>query len=271
MSDISYHNHTRYSDGKDGVNDMVEAAKAAGIAEFGLSDHLTITPFHDPESKAWSLAEDELDDYFQELAQAKKEHEDKGFQLRFGIEVDYFPENAIAIAAGLREHPLDYIIGSVHYVDRFPVDHTAAHWEGLGPEEITEVWRQYWQRIIGLARSGLYDIVGHLDLPKKFSFYPSVELRAEEDAALAAIRDAHMLLEINSAGLDKPCAEAYPSLSLLQRARALGIPVMAAADAHRCDKVKCNYAAVYELMERAGYDKNIRWRFQKRQRQCYSV
>jgi len=267
MTDISYHNHSRFSDGADTINDMVQAAKAAGLAEFGLSDHWVVTPFCDPEVKTWSMAHDQLDNYIAGVLQAKQDYSDDSFQLRLGLEVDFFPENAAAVVAALGDRPFDYLIGSVHFVERFSVDISADTWAPFSQEQVDAIWRQYWQRIRELAKSGLYDIVGHLDLPKKFAFYPAVDLRAEEDAALAAIRDANMVIEINSAGLDKPCAEPYPSLSLLQRACALGIPVMVSADAHRCPNVKRNFPAAYDLMARAGYDPDTRWRFNRRQRQ----
>jgi len=269
MTDISYHNHSRFSDGIDSINDMVQAAKAAGLAEFGISDHWVAAPFTDPEIKTWSMATDQLDNYIQDVLKARQNYSDSSFQVRLGLEVDFFPEDAATVVAALGDRPFDYLIGSVHYVERFSVDHSADKWAALSQERIDDIWRQYWQRIRDLARSGLYDIVGHLDLPKKFAFYPTVDLRAEEDAALAAIRDANMVIEINSAGLDKPCAEPYPSLSLLQRACTLGIPVMVSADAHRCPNVKRNFPAAYDLMARAGYDPDTRWLFNRRQRQTY--
>ena len=266
MTDISYHNHSRFSDGIDSINDMVQAAKAAGLSEFGLSDHWVVAPFTDSEVKTWSMAHDQLDNYIQNVLQARHDYSAGSFQLRLGLEVDFFPENAAAVVAALGDRPFDYLIGSVHYVERFSVDTSADTWAPLSQERIDDIWRQYWQRIRDLARSGLYDIVGHLDLPKKFAFYPTVDLRVAEDAALAAIREANMVIEINSAGMDKPCAEPYPSLSLLQRAGALGIPVMVSADAHRCANVKRNFPAAYDLMARAGYDPDIRWSFKRRQR-----
>lgn len=38
----TYHNHTRYSDGKATIAEMVAAAEEAGIDELGISDHLTL-------------------------------------------------------------------------------------------------------------------------------------------------------------------------------------------------------------------------------------
>jgi len=40
----SYHNHSTWSDGTASPGDMVRAARAAGCAEFGLSDHYTPLP-----------------------------------------------------------------------------------------------------------------------------------------------------------------------------------------------------------------------------------
>ncbi|HPY91077.1 MAG TPA: PHP domain-containing protein, partial [Lentisphaeria bacterium] len=136
MTDISYHNHSRFSDGIDSINDMVQAAKTAGLAEFGLSDHWVVTPFTDPEVKTWSMAHDQLDNYIAGVLQAKQDYSDDSFQVRLGLEVDFFPENAAVVVAALGDRPFDYLIGSVHFVDRFSVDISADNWAPLSQERI---------------------------------------------------------------------------------------------------------------------------------------
>ena len=101
----------------------------------------------------------------------------------------------------LARHPFDYVIGSVHFVDGFPLDSRAADWEALAPAARDDQWRLYWRRLRRLAESGVFDFAAHLDLPKKFGFRPQADLTAAADDALAAIvagtwdRDQYRRLE----------------------------------------------------------------------------
>ncbi|MBP5300383.1 MAG: hypothetical protein J6Y80_03160, partial [Victivallales bacterium] len=53
----SYHNPSIWSDGTAGIREMALAAKAAGVTEFGISDHLVLPPTDAiaAESSAWSM------------------------------------------------------------------------------------------------------------------------------------------------------------------------------------------------------------------------
>ena len=44
MPHASYHNHTRWSDGKGTPEAMVAAASTQGLPEVGLSDHYVLHP-----------------------------------------------------------------------------------------------------------------------------------------------------------------------------------------------------------------------------------
>jgi histidinol-phosphatase (PHP family) len=189
--------------------------------------------------------------------------------LRIGVEVDYFPETAAAVSQQIRMQDLDYVIGSVHFVDNFPIDEDAEHWEALAVAERDEMWRRYWERIVLLAESGWCDVVGHLDLPKKFWYRPSRDLKEEEGRALAAVAAAGLAIELNTNGWNKPVAEAYPSLSLLRQAQMRGVPVMISADAHRPEEVVQHFERAYELARAAGYRELVR--FAERKRSAYPL
>jgi hypothetical protein len=69
-------------------------------------------------------------------------------------------------------YPWDYFIGSVHYVsDNWAVDNPEqlSRWKDADP---FEVWSLYFERLTRAAESGLFEIIGHADLPKKFNIRP---------------------------------------------------------------------------------------------------
>lgn len=261
----SYHNHTTWSDGAPTLAAQIQAAKEIGLDELGISDHYVLHP--DGEEVDWSLPLDMLGDYVLELRAAA--HEVRGLTLRLGIEADFFPETIDALRERLQPYPWDYVIGSVHYVDGFPVDENTRFWDALSVDEANEKWRLYWVRIRQLAESGVFDFVAHPDLPKKFGHRPTIDLSAEIAAALDAIAAANMAIEINTAGWSLPAGEAYPSLELLRAARVRSIPLLINADAHFPEFLTRNFDRARELAREAGYTELVR--YERRQRYAVSL
>ena len=255
----SYHTHTRWSDGRDDLPAMMAGAVAAGVDELGISDHYVARPDGTP--VAWSMPLDFLPRYVAAIQAAAA---GAPLTLRLGLEVDFFPENAAAVAARLADFPFDYLIGSVHFVDGQTVDEDAGTWDALAPAERNALWRGYWERVRQMAASGYFDIAGHLDLPKKFGYRPTCDLTAAETAALDAIAAADMALEINTAGWEKPVAEAYPSLHVLRAAHQRAIPLVITADAHRADALTTHYARARALAREAGYTTQVRYAARRR-------
>lgn len=261
----SYHTHSRWSDGRDDLSAMLDAARGMGIDELGISDHYVHRPDNIP--LVWSMPLDFLPDYVARVQEAAAGS--GAVTLRLGTEVDFFPETATAVSARLAEFPFDYLLGAVHFVGDFSVDESAELWEALSPDARDAMWRDYWIHVRMMAERGFCDLVAHLDLPKKFGYFPRIDLRAEENAALDAIAAAGMAIEINTAGWSKPVAEAYPSERLLRAAFARAIPLAIAPDAHTALHLTANYARARQLAHAAGYTTLVG--FHQRERFSYPL
>ena len=251
----SYHNHSTWSDGTSSIAEMVRAAAASGLAEFGMSDHYVLVPEGRTSASEWSMPLDRLEEYVADVQAARAD----GPTVRLGIEADFYPETWPALADRLAGIPFDYVIGSVHSADGFPIDSGADFWTPLDQDGVDAIHRLYWVRIRQLAECGLFDFVGHLDLPKKFAFLPLADLSRERRDALDAIAAADLALELNTAGWEKPCAECYPSASLLAEARRREIPVLISADAHAPEKVAAHYGRAAELLWQVGFRETVRF------------
>jgi histidinol-phosphatase (PHP family) len=265
MIRASYHNHTTWSDGLSTPADMIEGARRAGLEELGISDHFALAP--QDRRFSWSLAPEQLDAYVTEIQKAKAATKD--LVIRMGLEVDYFPETIDLINKRLASYPFDYLIGSVHFVDDFIIDLNAQPWEGISQDDRNRMWRGYWQLLRQAAESRSFDIIGHFDLPKKFEFYPSVDLTEEALAVLDAMAAADMAIEINCSGWDKPVEEAYPSLFYLREARKRKIPLIVSADAHTAENVTRNFERAHRLAIQAGYTECVR--YNRRKRSSYPI
>ena len=253
---FSYHNHSNWSDGVCSMEDMCRTAKAAGLTEFGLSDHFVIHP--DPEEKdiGWALSVDKLEDYISALQKLKAELDDENFTLRIGLEVDFFFENVDEVTAYLSRFPIDYLIGSVHYVGRFPVDHSAPPWERLSDSEKEDICQEYWRKVRGAASCGKFLFLGHLDLIKKFALIPNMErFLPQAEEVLDAAAATGTAIELNTSGWFKPCQEQYPSDSILLAAQKRGVPVVINPDAHDAAHVARNFQTAAALLRSLGFFK----------------
>ncbi len=261
----SYHNHTTWSDGEATLAEMIDAARRAGIEELGISDHYVMAPGN--RRFEWAISPESLDAYVGEVQKAIAGT--KGLTIRLGLEVDYIPETIEQVKTQLAPYPFDYLITSVHFVNDFPIDLELKSWEELSQDSRNDIWRRYWRILRSAAESRYFDIIGHFDLPKKYGYYPSVDLTGEALAVLDAMAAANMTIEINCSGWDKPVKEAYPSLFYLQEAKRRNIPLVINSDAHTSNNIAYGFERGRRLALEAGYTELVR--FENRNRFLYPL
>jgi histidinol-phosphatase (PHP family) len=247
---VSYHVHSRWSDGKNTIPELIAAARDIGLDELGLSDHYCLTP--DRKQMHWCMPIDKLDDYVADVQESAGEA-GEDVLIRLGLEVDFVPETLGEMKEILASQPFDYVIGSVHLVDGFLIDDTPELWDPLSQDDRNEVIRTYWIRVRQMAECGLFDFAGHLDLWKKFNIYPTIDLSEEISAALDAIAAVKLPIELNTSGWFKPCAEQYPSKEILQGCFDRKIPMVVSADAHFTEHLTRAFDRAYRILREVGY------------------
>ncbi|MCX6345369.1 MAG: histidinol-phosphatase [Armatimonadetes bacterium] len=246
----SYHVHSTFSDGNNTVLEIVQAADAIGLDEIGISDHYVLLP--NGETVCWSMPLDALDSYFASIAQAAQWASGRNLVVKYGLEVDFDPATVDQLNGILSGYRFDYIIGSVHFFDGFPIDECKERWDEITLRERDDLIRGYWNRIAQMARTGQYDIAAHLDLYKKFGHLPGVDISADISLALDAIAEAGMSVEINPSGWHKPVGEAYPSQMILVECKKRGIPILITSDAHTADDLTQDYDRASKLLRGIG-------------------
>jgi histidinol-phosphatase (PHP family) len=240
----------------------VEAARARGIGEIGISEHVhrfaAAASLLDHE---WWRAQARADiDAYRALLAAAAE---AGLPVRAGIELDWLPERSAELRELAGGHGWDYVLGSVHWLGSLGIDHPGYPvWETL---DAAEAWRRYFAELAAAAESGLYDSMAHPDLAKVFGHRPALPLRErlyrEAADALAA---AGVCIEVSTAGLRKPAAELYPAPALLAACRRAGVPVTLGSDAHAPADVGRDYPVALAALARAGYTSYVRLRGRER-------
>lgn len=255
----TFHNHSQWSDGRSPFADMYAFADEARVDILGLSDHFCVYP--DGTSPDWSLTPAKLDDYLADVLSFRDRGE---IEIRVGLEFDWFENHRAVIAPFVASAPLDYRIGAVHHVDGQQFDVSPSFWTAKTTAERDEVFRRYWRLVREMAESGLFDIAAHLDLPKKLGFHPEADLSRVIDEALEAIKAGNLVVELNTAGFGKPCADAYPSLTILQKCRAREIPVTLSSDGHIPQHLLFEFERGLSRLAEAGFKTIARFRERER-------
>ncbi len=253
---IDIHNHTTRCNHAEGtVDEYIQKAIELGIDIYGFSEHAPMD--FDPH---YRLAFEEMQAYTDDILGAKERYKNH-INILFGYEVDYLPGH---MDDRVLHAKVDYLIGSVHFIDKWSFDNPEfiAGWKN---KDIDEIWQAYFEATEAMAKSGKFDIVGHLDLIKVFKFMPKKDVRLLAKNSLQAIKKSNMVLEVNTAGLRKPIGELYPSRALLEEAYALDIPITFSSDAHAVEQIGFGYDIASAQTKDIGYTKAATFRGRDRQ------
>lgn len=243
---VDLHNHTKLCNHAEGeIEEFVKAAIKKKIDIFGFSDHAPM----DFDQK-YRMKLEEMSLYEKMVKDAKEKYKDK-IEILLGYEVDFLPG---FIKDEVLNAKVDYLIGSVHFLGSWGFDNP----EFIGEyknRDIDKIYEEYFDAVEAMAKSNLFDIVGHFDLIKVFNFKPKKDIRILAKDALKAIKKAGMVLEISSAGFRKPVQEQYPSRELLEAAYEMDIPITFASDAHKVSQVGYKLDEIESLAKEIGYKK----------------
>ena len=126
------------------------------------------------------------------------------------------------------------------------------------------MWSVYFQRMILLAESGLYDICAHFDLVKRRGVRPPDEVILKlARPALDAVAEAGMAIELNTSGKNHGAEEIYPSAMILDEMKQRDIPITFGSDAHSPDQVGQFFDESLAMARAGGYTHRASFRKRK--------
>lgn len=237
-----YHVHTfRCGHAHGDSRDLVGRAVEVGLSEIAFTDHVPLYFLpSDRRDPRLAMAEDRFDGYVAEVASLQAEFRG-AITVRLGLEADYAEGHERELERWLGRADWDLVLGSVHWVSGDWIDDPRSAAARFESEGIEPLYREYYRLLTRAARTGLFDVISHLDLPKKHGHRPAVPFEDAEEEAIRAIAAAGCAVEISSAGLRKPVGEPYPESRLLKRVVSAGIPVTFSSDAHAPAEVAWGY------------------------------
>jgi len=241
-------------------SEYVEQAVKVGLSEIGFSDHAPLVSHADAR---YTMNFAQLPVYHEMIHQTQARY--KNFTIKLGIEADFIPGFEKKTQQILSSYPYDFVIGSVHFIDRWAFDDPdeKIKWRD---KDIDTVYKDYYKLLRQSAESGLYDIMGHVDLVKKFGHRAAGDFTEEIERTAAVFKKSSVVVEINTSGLRKPVQEIYPSLSALKIYSKAGVPITFSSDSHDPKDVGRDYDKAAELAKQAGYSEYVVFKKRKVER-----
>ena len=204
---LDYHVHTKrcgHASGED--REYVEAAIEKGLKELGFADH--IPRFYYPENAKVTergMSPADLEEYVGAVQDLKAAYPE--IRIKLGLEVDFVPgweEQALKL---LEPYPWDYLLGSVHFISEWNYGYIGYEKEHT-PREI---FTAYFDKVAAMAVSGCFDILAHIDLPRRFfPRLPEAETEELYQVLAARLGKAGVVIELNTFGIRSARQEAAP-------------------------------------------------------------
>lgn len=259
----THHYRCGHADGN--IRDYIESAISSGLQVIGISDH---TPYfareEDIGNPGVAMGKSEIDGYVQEVLQLKQEYAGT-IDVLLGMESDYFPDHIELYRNTLTKYPFDYIIGSVHHVYDKSI-FNKNQWNGLDSKQQLSIKKEYYRLIQGSAKSGLFQILGHIDAMKGnypgFSDIPASDII---DETLQIISNCGVAIEINTSGRMKLSGGWYPSDDILERALHYGVDVTFGSDSHNPNRIGEDFSKVSAKLREIGFKEWVYYKQKQKQ------
>ncbi len=203
----NYHSHTQFCDGRASMEDMAAAAFNAGMEIWGFSPHSPI-----PVESKCNMSAAAVEPYIEEADRLKEIYSGK-MNILTGMEVDYLSPEFGPHLDYFQKMPLDYKIGSVHFVvnqDGVPLD-CDGRFERFSQYlkdgfygDLRYVVEKFFEQELTMIERGGFDILGHFDKIaanaseadpeiESYSWYKSLVSDVIRNA-----KDAGLIIEINT-------------------------------------------------------------------------
>ena len=244
-----YHIHTSFCNHASGtMKEYVKAAISSGLKEMGFADH---NPFPAQYDSHYRMRYEDLNNYYNIIEDLRTQFPQ--IEIKIGIELDYVAMAIDYLIKFLNNNKFDYVIGSVHYLN-INSSHQLVYLNDFQLDNKTELYQQYFKAVEESIRTGLFDIVGHFDLPKRFWGSLNSESISYAEKILRLIKEYDLCLEVNTSGFRINNTKAtFPGEYLLIQAQKMNIPICLGSDAHSPVDVASHFKKTISILQHIGF------------------
>ncbi|WP_158275620.1 histidinol-phosphatase [Marinilabilia rubra] len=257
----NYHGHCFFCDGKQEPEVYVKKAIEWGMTVLGISSHAPVGFDTD-----WNMKEEKLSEYLKVLSHLKEKYKER-IKLLTSMEVDYIPGEAGPSHQRVVNANLDYIVGSVHFVEayddgtHFSIDDSTEDFtRGLNQifgGDIQKLVKRYFELQKEMIANEPPHILGHMDKIRmhnrnRFFFDEKDKWYLDEvRSTMKLAAEKGVVVEINTKYFER-ADFSFPSRDHFRWMGEEKIPVTLNSDAHHPDKLLSGFKEILEMVENSG-------------------
>lgn len=255
----NFHSHTQFCDGRATMAEFAASVAASGMRHYGFSPHSPV-----PLDSPCNMKMEDVAPYLREVERLRGEYSGRA-SFYSAMEIDYLGADWGPAHEYFRSLPLDYRIGSVHFIPaqggelvdvdgRF--DSFKAKMSAHFHNDIEWVVRKFYQCTAEMVEAGGFDIIGHFDKigHNASHFRPGIEeegwYRALVSSTIDLIADSGLIAEINTKALADH-KRFFPNRMWWKEVKRKGIPVVVNSDSHFPELIDAGRAEAFALWEEA--------------------
>lgn len=257
MNLTNFHSHCDFCDGKAPMEEFVTNAIEMGFTAYGISSHSPL-----PFPTQWNMDRGDMEDYIAEIRRLKLLYSDK-IEIYAGLEIDYYNEDINPADSYFSNLPLDYRIGSVHFIkESMEADSSAETFsEKLDifyGGDLDTLCRDYFDASMKMVENGGFDILGHCDklsmnadiYSPGYSDRPDFISKVKELLRLAT--EKNIMVEINTKKF-LTLKKLFPDEKYLPFMKQIGTKVVVNSDSHRPELINDGRTEALNILKRNGY------------------
>jgi histidinol-phosphatase (PHP family) len=263
---FDYHVHPGYSiDAEGSVEDFCQTALKSGLTEIAFTTHLdTDTTTDDCHvmvrgKRMDTLSGEWLEDYETTIREAGDNFKERGLKVLLGVEVDYIPDVESVLPERFYSTDFDIVLGSAHLIDHIAISAGDRAPAAFKRHTVEELGKKYYSLLLDSIETGLFEIMSHLDLYRRFgqAFYGKRirEIWRPYLGDLAAMMKKYGVgFEINTSPLRRGQNEPMPEENIVRALREAGVlTVTVGSDAHKPSDVGAGIEEAIQILKRAGF------------------
>lgn len=255
---MNFHTHTTYCDGKESVESMIQAALAKDFTRLGFSGHC-FNDFRPEDQEVWCMSPQRSREYMAEVHTMAEKYKDK-IEILCGVEQDF--------CASTSTEGYDYVVGSVHYVEKdgmyYCVDESpeVLQWaiqEGFSGDPYA-LTKRFFEQEAEVVQKTNATFIGHFDLVTKFNegnrFFDPMDKRYQYAVltAMDALIETGCPFEINTGAMYRGLRkEPYPSVQLLKDLHERKGHILLSSDSHDRASLGFCFAEVAKIAKEVGF------------------
>jgi histidinol-phosphatase (PHP family) len=263
---FDYHIHPAYSiDAEGSVEEFCQSALRSGLTEIAFTTHLDTDTTTDDcyvmvqGERMDTLSGEWLEDYEVTIRTAGDRYKDQGLKVLLGVEVDYIPNVESVLPEQFYSTDFDIILGSAHLVDHIAISAGDRAQAAFKKHSIEELGKKYYNLLLDAIETGLFDIMSHLDLYRRFGqiFYGE---RIREiwkpflDDLAAMMRKYGVGFEINTSPLRRGLSDPMPEENIIRALKdADVVTVTIGSDAHTPNDVGAGVEKAIQILKKIGF------------------